>query len=428
VPKVLYVCHNHPVNRPGGAEIYALELYEAMRAAGRFEPMLVAKAGPPVSTMSSRHEGTRFALLGDDPNVYLLHAERSEIDLFWGGAPDKRLYTRDWRSFLEATRPDVVHFQHTLLLGYDLVRETRHLLPDAPIVYTLHEFVPICHHNGQMVRTQTFEPCDHASPQRCHRCFPKISADMFFLRERYVKAALEHVDLFVAPSRHLRERYVQWGLPPEKVLFEDYGRLPLDAPRDPPDAGRRRRIGFFGQATRFKGIDLLLEAMKLLDEQGVVVELWLHGANLRGQAPAFQEKIDRLLAETAHRVLFRPGYERSKLPLLMSRVDWVVVPSLWWENSPLVVQEAFMSHRPVIAGDIGGMAEKVRADVDGLHFIAGDVRSLAETIERAVSTPELWDRLRAGIDGVHPMDLHVETMTAVYEQLLTGVPVAVVSA
>lgn len=421
VRRILYVCHNHPANRPGGAEIYAVELYEAVRRAQRFQPTLVVKAGPPVSMMRSKHPGTRFALLDRDPNVYLLYTERAEMNMFLGTAVDKRLYTRDWRRFLEAVQPHIVHFQHTLHLGYDMVRETANVLPGVPILYTLHDFLPICHHSGQMVRTATFEPCDHASPQRCHGCFPNISADEFFLRERYVKSALEPVDLFIAPSRQLCRRYVDWGLPADRILVEDYGRSAMDVPPDPPDAGRRRRIGFFGQVTRFKGVDVLLEAMHVLQGEDFDVELLLFGANLESQAPAFRDRIEGLLAGVAEHVRFYSGYTRDQLPQLMSRVDWVIVPSVWWENSPLVIQEALMSRRPVIASGIGGMAEKVRVGVDGLHFAVGDPRSLAEEIKRAVTAPELWDTLRDRMGHAHAMETHVATMTDVYERMLARV-------
>ena len=60
-----------------------------------------------------------------------------------------------------------------------------------------------------------------------------------------------------------------------------------------------------------------------------------------------------------------------------------MVPSIWWENSPLVIQEAFLHGRPVICSDIGGMAEKVDHDVNGLHFPVGDPDALARTIQRA---------------------------------------------
>jgi glycosyltransferase involved in cell wall biosynthesis len=81
----------------------------------------------------------------------------------------------------------------------------------------------------------------------------------------------------------------------------------------------------------------------------------------------------------------------------MERVDWVVVPSIWWENAPLVVLEAFRHRRPVICGDVGGMAELVRDGVDGLHAPVGDPAGLARVMRRAVETEGLWDALMAGI-------------------------------
>jgi glycosyltransferase involved in cell wall biosynthesis len=309
-----------------------------------------------------------------------------------------------------------------LFLGYDMVRETRNVLPDVPIVYTLHEFLPICHHSGQMIRTETLELCDHASPRRCNQCFPKIPAETFFLRERYIKAALQPVDRFIAPSKQLRQRYIEWGIPEDQIIFEDYGRLPVTPVADPPDAGRRKRIAFFGQVTRFKGVDVLLEAMKILAQREVEVELLLYGANLKFQAPAFQAKIQELLEQTESNVRFRGSYDHSQLPALTAGVDWVVVPSVWWENSPLVIQEALMYGRPIITSDIGGMAEKVRDGVEGLHFTVRDPYSLAETIKRAVSSPELWDSMRAAITGAHPMEDHVATISGIYRDLLKRAP------
>jgi glycosyltransferase involved in cell wall biosynthesis len=112
-------------------------------------------------------------------------------------------------------------------------------------------------------------------------------------------------------------------------------------------------------------------------------------------------------------------YNHSELADLMAAIDWVVVPSTWWENSPLVIQEAFQFGRPVICSDIGGMAEKVEHGVNGLHFRAGDAESLAATILEAAETPGLWDRLRAGIRPVYTMDEHLRTLTTLYVDLLS---------
>src|SRR5437899_3975349 len=145
---VLYIVHNHPSVRPGGAEEYALELYEAMRESDEFVPVLLAKAGPPVSNVCQIHGGAPLGHVNADPNQYFLHTHNG-FDWFYGVLKNKETLTFHFREFLEAIRPDVVHFQHTLHLGYDMIREVRNTLPSCGIVYTLQEFLPICHRNGQ---------------------------------------------------------------------------------------------------------------------------------------------------------------------------------------------------------------------------------------------------------------------------------------
>jgi glycosyltransferase involved in cell wall biosynthesis len=78
-------------------------------------------------------------------------------------------------------------------------------------------------------------------------------------------------------------------------------------------------------------------------------------------------------------------------------VDAVIVPSIWWENSPVVIQEALQAGRPVICSNIGGMAEKVRPGLDGLHFAAGQPRSLARLLQSIANRPEMLDEIAATI-------------------------------
>ena len=98
------------------------------------------------------------------------------------------------------------------------------------------------------------------------------------------------------------------------------------------------------------------------------IQLRLHGANLDQQTDEFQESFAELLERAEAQRHAGRLVQPADLPLLMREVDWVVVPSRWWENSPLVIQEAFMQRRPVICSGIGGMAEKVTHGVNGLHF------------------------------------------------------------
>ena len=109
----------------------------------------------------------------------------------------------------------------------------------------------------------------------------------------------------------------------------------------------------------------------------------------------------------------------------MADVDWVVVPSIWWENSPLVIQEAFLHGRPVICSDIGGMAEKVTDGVNGLHFRVGDPEDLARVIAQAAGSSQLWRTLTAGVQPVYPMRTHTEELTQLYDDLLAERRVAI---
>ena len=104
-----------------------------------------------------------------------------------------------------------------------------------------------------------------------------------------------------------------------------------------------------------------------------------------------------LLARTSQRVHFAGPYQRRDLGRLLAAVDWVVVPSIWWENSPLVIQEAFAHRRPVICSNIGGMAEKVRWGRDGFHFQVSDPFELANLMIRLAADVEVWERLQKSI-------------------------------
>jgi glycosyltransferase involved in cell wall biosynthesis len=383
------------------------------------------------------------------PDEYFFHTDGYSFDWLFGTIPhDKDIYTKHFRSFLLAADPDVVHLHHTLFFGYDLLREIRNSLPSVPIVYTLHEYMPICHRQGQMLRVGTEEACDFESPRRCNECFPEITPQSFFLRKRFVLSHFSVVDQFIAPSAFLRDRYVDWGIPEEKIVVEEYGRTPPAGSAPAGERTFRDRFGFFGQLSHYKGVHVLLEAMKSLSSTGrdttaddpllralelAVLpgsgeprlegatprpHLWVHGANLDLQPGAFQTKVEELLEATRENVTYVGRYDHEQLADYMSNIDWVVVPSLWWENSPLVIQEAFHFGRPVICTNHGGMAEKVIDGINGLHFRAGDAADLARTIERAAGTPGLWEELRAGIPPVHSMESHVVRLSELYRSLL----------
>jgi glycosyltransferase involved in cell wall biosynthesis len=412
--RVLFISHDHPAFGPGEIETYALQLYKAMRKSGAVEPIFLARVGFPSALEFPRHLGTPFGIFDEDDNEYWVVSEISDFDWLNLTVRRKSLYTSCLKHFLLGHRPDVVHIQSTLYLGLGLLSLIKRALPEATIVHSLHDYRAICHRDGVMVRSRAEELCDHYSPRRCNECFPDVPPPEFLLRKRFVEAQLGEVDLFLAPSRFLMDKYVDWGIPPAKIQVSELGR-PVPEMGEARASGRRDRFGFFGELNPHSGVVLLLNAMKVLADPEA--RLRLHGGNLEWQPFGFQDEFKQLLASNSANVTLVERYDETDLPSLMEEIDWVVVPSLWWEGGPLVVQDAFRYGKPVICSGIGALAEKVAHEVNGLHFRRGDRESLAAVMRRASESQDLWAGLRKGIPDVKSIEDDAEALIVTYRQL-----------
>jgi glycosyltransferase involved in cell wall biosynthesis len=202
------------------------------------------------------------------------------------------------------------------------------------------------------------------------------------------------VDHFVSPSHFLIDRYVAWGLPAERLTMIENG-MPIrtgpngghGAPNPYPSLADGLTVGFFGQISGLKGINVVLDAAEMLHAQGITnIRIDVHGDH-SGQPEPFRREFEARLAKAPPNFSFRGPYENRRVDELMRSVHAVLVPSIWWENSPLVIQEAFLNRRPVICSDIGGMAEKVRDGQDGFHFQAGSAWSLANLLRDLAQRP-----------------------------------------
>lgn len=143
--------------------------------------------------------------------------------------------------------------------------------------------------------------------------------------------------------------------------------------------------------------------------------LEVHGANLETQSGEFRDKIkelaDPLIKEGV--VQWVGPYQPHEIASRMANIDWVVVPSVWWENSPMVIQEAFVYGRPLLVSNIGGMAEKVVDGVNGLHIPANNPDAWARSLLQA-SCVEQWAACHQGISSpashVDCSKFHVEVL------------------
>src|SRR5690606_10714821 len=118
---------------------------------------------------------------------------------------------------LRALRPTTVHLHHYMHLGIEALRVIRQVVPQARIVVTLHEYMAICRNNGQMIKADGKRLCTRATPEECRLCYPQHTAEDFWLRRHFLMGHFDLVDRFVSPSDFLRERYIAWGIAPERI-------------------------------------------------------------------------------------------------------------------------------------------------------------------------------------------------------------------
>jgi hypothetical protein len=205
-------------------------------------------------------------------------------------------------------------------------------------------------------------------------------------RRPYVVGAYAAADLRIAPSRFLRSMLVeQGGLDAHTTIFSDNG---LDAGHlaaleKRPDRQGRVRFGFVGSLVWYKGGETLVRALAELDPARAQLSVW---GDFKPAEDAHHAELQQLAGPN---VQFRGRFDNARLSEVYSEIDVLVVPSLWWENSPITIHEAQLLRTPVVTSGIGGMAEFVRDGVDGLHFRPGDVHDLAAKLRRFLDEPGL---------------------------------------
>ncbi|MBU6500099.1 MAG: glycosyltransferase, partial [Rhodospirillales bacterium] len=320
--RALICAHSHPAISKGGAEIAAWSLFEGVQAAGR-DAWFMGCVSEPAARLGS-------AITQPFGARQFLYAAGA-FDWFKFANQDAS-FPRQFGEVLTELRPDLVHFHHYVNFGLESFLHIRRVLPNCKIVLTLHEYQAICNHYGQMITRQRKSLCYGASPRDCNRCFPEFSQADFFLRRAYAMRFFDLVDQFIAPSRFLAERYVKWGLPEARMaVIENVTAEVASAPPAPPPPSKVLRIGFFGQISLLKGIHVLLDAARLLEEAGATgIAFDIHGDHTN-QPAEFQSDFLARLETAGSNVRFHGAYDNARVDHLMRGVDAVLVPSIWWE-------------------------------------------------------------------------------------------------
>lgn len=377
---------------------------------------------------------------------------------------------RQFRSVLDECRPEIIHFHNYLSLGDDLPTIAKK--SGAAVVYTLHDYGLACPNhlllrtdgsicsksNGNFfqdccpvsIRALGGKPKPNSKAPWIRKHIPPLSRWQVFANQQanpivraLLKSALaipkaiygnpqtasfeekknfylEHskrifqdVDMFISPSKFLLEKYVACGLDQAKVNFIRYGMRPMEAITRTPSQDGKLRFGFIGAFHAHKGLEILLEAFRGLGDRA---HLHIHGSCFGGPvAESYWNRITQNAPEGFH---FFGAYKNEDLERILSTLDVVIVPSIWFENSPFTIQEAFQSGAPVITSNIGGMAELVRNGIDGLHFQVGDTQDLKRCMLSMIENPKRIESMRANLPVLPDLQAQVAIVREKYKQLL----------
>jgi glycosyltransferase involved in cell wall biosynthesis len=454
--RVLHAIHDFLPRHQAGSEIYAFELCRTQVAHGLAVHVLAAEYD-----LGRPHGSLRWRLQ-DGVGV-------TEVINNWAFAAFEETYRspelgRTLAHVVRAIRPDVLHVHNLLNLSFDLPAIARTF--GVPSVATLHDYTLVCPAGGQRVHRQEQHVCAVIDPERCGRCFPHhpFGAQLALgrvlrrgrgtavgrlhglaagvgrrlpglaaalrrrvesargpgltpaaVRERLtrVRDVFEAVELFVAPSASLADEYRRLGLPPEKLRVSDYGFTPL-----PPAArvprGERLRIGYVGTLVWHKGAHVLLEAAGQLPPGRFEVKLF-------GDLATFPDYVARLRsAARGLPVTFMDRFDRAEAGRVYAEIDVLAVPSLWPENSPLVIHEAFMAKIPVVGSRQGGIPGLVTHERNGLLYDAFAPDGLAAALRRLIEEPDTVERLGRGHPPVKTMAEDAREWAAAYREVLAG--------
>lgn len=390
--KVLIISHGHPDDSPGGAELAAYNLFTELKKCTDVEAHFLSIQPKSVYPQSGRPSKS---------DTFNEHSLRSNSDPFDYTNQNPKQCWNQLKSALRWIKPDVVHLHHFLHLGIDSIQTIKHIAPEIKICLTLHDYRALCLNDGLMITRDQHQLCSESSPENCHQCMPSRSQDDIKQRHQFFRKALKLCDAVISPSQFLAEQFKNNGINHHCVRLIGNGLLQSRQVLKPSQA--LNRFGFFGKTTEAKGLLVFLRAiwrLQGLTEDAFKIEIF--GDGLEKQPAAFQYRTANLLEGEISKVIQWHGrYNQNNLQSLMECIDWVVMPSIWWENAPLVIQEAFAFQRPVIGSGIGGILESIRHR-GGLSFHAGDDHDLAKVMKNAIGNHTLHQRLRESIQP--PLD------------------------
>jgi glycosyltransferase involved in cell wall biosynthesis len=350
-----------------------------------------------------------------------MDTEQLGVSLKTPGTVCQLIYSRSarlgLREVLYRFRPDVAH-AHNIYgrLSLSVVDELE--AQGIPVVMTLHDLKPLCPSYLMLNHGKICELCQgkhfyQAVLTRCHK--NSLVGSTIYAVESYLNRIFgkyAKITRFIAPSSFLRDKFVQFGWPLEKLVY-----LPNFIEYFPDDTIQTARNYWlcFGRLSREKGVRTLLMAYSALSSPPPLV--------IAGDGP-HRSELETLAQETRMPVSFTGHLNQADIQTTLRHAKVVIMPSECYENAPLSLLEAFAYGKPVVGSRIGGIPEMIEDGINGLLFEAGSIEDLRTKLKLITKLPD--ERLAAmGYAGKQMVTthfsapVHYKGLISIYEDVLT---------
>jgi len=433
-----------PPTHTGGTENYTLAIARGLLAAGHHVQVICVGRW---AEGDHYWNGFTDEIYNDVP-VRRLH-------LNWEKAPNPNRYLYDnpivatqVSDYLHQIQPEVVHITSCNTLTASVIRSVKNA--GLPVVLTLTDFWFVCPRltllrsdgticNGQVTASDCHEcmlnsgrlyrSAKQVLPRTLARhLFTTFSRFSLLSRQRGLRgfalnmserrsmlpAMLNQVDYIISPSRFLANMFATTGQSCAIHILPHGNDLSWLANYCHHDVSSPLRIGYMGQILPIKGVHVLIEAFRELADHPEI-QLSIFGP--LDPHSSYGQHLQNMAAGDS-RIRFGGRFGRESLGSILADLDVLVFPSLWYENNPLVIQEAFAAQVPVVASNLGAIPEHIQAEINGLLFEPGNAKDLARVLRRILVEPGIIEQLRKGIPQVNRIETEVVELCQIYEQFV----------
>jgi len=401
--KICYITYTFSPYNKGGADIYTENIAKYMAKIGHEVVVIACK--PTFDEFSIKEE------IRDKIKIYWFYP--LNVASFYEIGRKNKFLQVIWRvldvwnphsyyivkKILKKERPDVVHTNTPSGFSPSIFNAVKSL--NIPLVHTLHDYYLICpritllHSNGEICET------------------PSIFCKFYqWINEKLIA----HPDTLISPSEFTLKKHKEYDLfvesqslaIPNGIELNNYNFEYHDENKNSFD------ILYVGVLAKHKGIDILVNAIKKIKNKNINLHICGDGE--------YKEKIEDMVKKD-RRITVYGRVSDEHLDELYKKADVFVLPSIWYENFPVTIQESFRAGIPVIASDIGGVPELIKDGYNGFLFEAGNLRELRRILEKLINDPyNLRKMKKNAFKSVKKYNMrnHVTKLEKIYFELKKG--------